>query len=126
MLLMLLSCLGILRGKNFSIHLLNDGLRYFQMIGLIEGQHIHKYKITEVFSTEINCTVDSGAGCDTWGATQSATCTYDLGGEKLNSGNCFFLFFGSSLEEGACSGKNILRKLKELAKIKKTHMECLS
>lgn len=59
MLLMLLSCLGILRGKNFSIHLLNDGLRYFQMIGLIEGQHIHKYKITEVFSTEINCSVDS-------------------------------------------------------------------
>lgn len=48
-------------------------------------------------------------------ATQHATCS--LSHEKLNSRDFFsFLFFISSVEEGECSRKNILKKQNKLAK----------
>lgn len=101
---------------------------YFGMIDLVErNDQCENPKSWNIVSKEMSCTMWARGGRRdmTRGVPWSLPLVSTTSAIRSWTQKCFFSFilsFSSSLEERVCSGKNVVRKQKELAKINKHGM----
>lgn len=104
---------------------------YFGMIDLVErNDQCENPKSWNIVSKEMSCTMWARGGRRdmTRGVPWSLPLVNTTSAIRSWTQKCFFSFilsFSSSLEERVCSGKNVVRKQKELAKINKHGMSLL-